>query len=62
MILIHCIGHPTAECTNQRALDRSRVADMDAEAAWAALEKADKERDLDDIRAVSSEDPKTTSD
>ena len=56
MILIYYIGHTTADCTNKRILDRSRVADMDAEAAWAALEKADKERDLDDIRAVSSED------
>jgi len=32
--------------------DKSALPEMDAEAAWDALQKADKECDLDDIRTV----------
>ena len=32
--------------------DKSLVADMSADDAWVALQKADEDRDLDDFREV----------
>lgn len=46
------LGHQTSDCTANRVFDNSHVADMSAEDAWAALQAADKERDLDDFRQV----------
>lgn len=43
-------GHATKDCTNNRVFDLSAIADATAEDAWVALEKADQEKDLDDIR------------
>ena len=45
-------GHQTSECKSNRVFDTSGVADMAAEDAWEALQKADEERDLDDFREV----------
>lgn len=45
-------GHQTSECKANRVFDTSRVADMSAEDAWEALQKADEERDLEDFREV----------
>lgn len=47
------VGHATQECTSKRVFDKSGVPNMDADAAWIVLQKADKERDLDDFRTVS---------
>ena len=52
LLLTHRPGHQTAECTANRVFDTSGVADMSAEDAWDALQKADEERDLDDFREV----------
>lgn len=46
-------GHQTSECTSKRLLDKSDLPEMDAEAAWDMLQKADEDRDLDDFRTVS---------
>ena len=46
------LGHQTLDCTANRVFDNSHVADMSAEDAWAALQTADKECDLDDFRQV----------
>ncbi len=35
-------------------MDKSDLPEMDAEAAWDMLQKADKDRDLDDFRTVST--------
>ena len=48
-------GHQTSDCTANRVFDTSDVADMSAEDAWAALQAADKERDLDDFRQVRAD-------
>ena len=48
-------GHQTSDCTANRVFDTSHVADMSAEDAWAALQTADKEGDLDDIRQVRAD-------
>lgn len=53
--LTYHIGHATKDCTNNRVFDLSAIADATAEDAWVALEKADQDRDLDDIRNVSQE-------
>lgn len=45
-------GHVALECKNPHALDWTGVADMSPDDAWAALKKADDERDLDDFRQV----------
>lgn len=45
-------GHQTSDCKANRVFDTSRVADMSAEDAWDALQKADEDRDLDDFREV----------
>ena len=52
LLLTHRLGHPTSECKANRVFDTSHVADMSAEDAWDALQKADEERDLDEIRTV----------
>lgn len=52
-ILIARVGHATKDCTSNRVFDLSGIAEATAEDAWAALEKADEEKDLDDIRNVS---------
>lgn len=48
-------GHLTSECKANRVFDTSLVADMSAEDAWEALQRADEERDLDDFREVRSD-------
>ena len=45
-----------ADCTENRVLDFSDVADKLPEEAWEALIEADKTRDLDDIRDVGLDD------
>ena len=51
-LLTYRPGHQTSECKVNRVFDTSGVADMSAEDAWEALQKADEERDLDDFREV----------
>ena len=41
------------ECKNNRVFDTSGLDIKSAEEAWAALVKADGEKDLDDIKMVS---------
>ena len=43
----------TSECTSKRVFDNASLPEMPADTAWEELIKADKERDLDDIRTVS---------
>lgn len=50
--LTRALGHSASECKANRVFDISDVPEMDAEAAWNALQNADKERDLDDFRTV----------
>ena len=52
LLLTHRPGHQTSECKANRVFDTSGVADMSAEDAWDALQKADEKRDLDDFREV----------
>ena len=40
------------ECTANRVIDIANIPDKSAEQAWADLLRADKERDLDDLRDV----------
>lgn len=47
------LGHAAQECTSKRVFDKSGLPDMDADAAWEALQQADKKRDLDDFRTVT---------
>ena len=49
------LGHQTSDCTSNRVFDTSHVADMSAEDAWAALQTADKEGDLDSFRQVRAD-------
>ena len=49
------LGHQTSECKANRVFDTSRIADMSAEDAWEALQKADEERDLEDFREVHAD-------
>ena len=44
-----------AECKNNRAVDRSHVADKTADDAWNAMLTADKEQDMDDFKQVSAD-------
>jgi len=46
------IGHPTMECKENHVFDMSRVPDMGPEDAWSAIQAADDEKDLDDLKAV----------
>ena len=46
------LGHGAKDCKNNRVFDMSSIADATAEVAWDNLEKADAEKDLDEIRAV----------
>ena len=46
------LGHKAIECKEDRALDWSKVPDVDPEEAWETLSRADQERDLDDLREV----------
>ena len=46
------LGHSASECKANRVFDISDVPEMDAEAAWNALQTADKQRELDDFRFV----------
>ena len=48
-------GHQTSECKANRVFDTSGVADMSAEDAWDALQKADEERNLEDFREVCAD-------
>ena len=45
-------GHIAKDCTNNRKLDRSDVEDKAPDDAWAAMKKADDERDMDDFKEV----------
>lgn len=47
------IGHVAKDCTNNRVFDLSNIAEATVEVAWENLVKADAEKDLDDVRAVS---------
>ena len=51
-MLLATLGHKAVECKENRALDWSKVPDMDPEDAWNKVAKADVERDLDDLREV----------
>jgi hypothetical protein len=44
------VGHILADCKNARKLDRADVADVPGEEAWADLERAILERDVDDAK------------
>ena len=46
------LGHSASECKANRVFDISNVPEMDAEAAWNALQAADEQRELDDFRPV----------
>lgn len=46
-------GHLTSECTAKRLMNTDDVPEMEAGDAWEMLEKADKDRDLDEFRTVS---------
>lgn len=46
-------GHVPKDCTKNRVFDLSNIADATIEVAWDSLLKADEEKDLDEIRAVS---------
>ncbi len=50
--LTRALGHSASECKANRVFDMSNVPEMDAEAAWNALQFADKEYDLDEFRTV----------
>lgn len=52
LFLTLSLGHQTSECKANRVFDKSLVADMSADDAWVALQKADEDRDLDDFREV----------
>lgn len=43
-------GHMAKECKENRVLDTSAVADELPDIAWAKLQVADRDRDLDDFR------------
>ncbi|OAR01454.1 hypothetical protein LLEC1_06477 [Akanthomyces lecanii] len=43
-------GHMRKDCTNARKIDRSGIADMAAEAAWAMIQRAAIEQDADDAK------------
>ena len=46
-------GHTAKDCTNNRVFDLSGIVEATAEVAWTNLQKADEEKDLDDIRNVN---------
>jgi len=48
----HAVGHKAIECTENRALDFESIESKAPEVAWEDLMKADKARDLDDLKAV----------
>ncbi|KAI0164236.1 hypothetical protein GGR52DRAFT_111506 [Hypoxylon sp. FL1284] len=58
------IGHVAAECQNARKIDRSGVAEVQAEVAWAKLVHAIKNRDMDGVKESVQEyvknEPETT--
>ena len=43
-------GHKIVDCTGNRVIDYSNVADKEAEEAWIDIVAADKGRELDDLR------------
>lgn len=43
------------DCKENRQFDKSNIADMTAEEAWAKLKQANDDRDLDDVREVFQE-------
>lgn len=43
------------ECTNNRVFDTSSLDVKSAEDAWNAIEKADQDKDLDDLKLVSGD-------
>lgn len=43
-------GHSAVECKNPRKVDRSHIADVPAEQAWAELVAASAEMELDDMK------------
>lgn len=45
-------GHSASECKANRVFDMSNVPEMNLEAAWNSLQRADKDRELDDFRTV----------
>lgn len=47
-------GHVAADCTVNRKIDRSRVADMTKEEAWAAIRANAADKDMEGVRRVSS--------
>ncbi|KAK4237767.1 hypothetical protein C8A03DRAFT_15701 [Achaetomium macrosporum] len=57
-------GHTVSKCERPRKIDHSDIPDMSTEEAWALIEKAAKERDIDDakfaIKAYSKSSPETT--
>ena len=55
LVVTLSLGHQTSDCTANRVFDNSHVADMSAEDAWAALQTADNERDLDEFRQVRAD-------
>jgi hypothetical protein len=52
LLLLTTTGHKLAQCENARALDFSGVEEKTAEEAWNAIQAADKEQDLEDLRDV----------
>lgn len=44
------LGHDVGECDNTRMIDRSRVADVAPEVAWAELAAAAEDKDMDDVK------------
>lgn len=44
--------HRASECSANRLLARLTIQDVSADDAWEALQKADSEKDVDDIKEV----------
>lgn len=44
------LGHTISKCESARKVNRDHLPDMDAEAAWGQIQRAVKERDIDDVK------------
>lgn len=46
-------GHNAVDCTQSRQVHQSNVPDMDPNAAWKMIAKANEKSDMDDFKDVS---------
>jgi len=44
------IGHVAVDCKNPRKIDRGHIDEVEADVAWARIEEAVKDRDMDDVK------------